>query len=72
MPLGNFEREVLRLLAANRNPDSFVAGGTVLHQSADSPRSSKDVDYFHDTLASLSSSVERDVVALRAANFEVE
>jgi hypothetical protein len=26
MPLGNFEREVLRTLAANRNPDSFAKG----------------------------------------------
>ena len=26
MPLGDFEREVLRLLAANRHPDSFVGG----------------------------------------------
>lgn len=35
MPLGDFEREVLRLLAANRNPDSFVAGATVRHRSPD-------------------------------------
>ena len=72
MPLGDFDREVLRLLAANRNPDSFVAGVTVLHQSPDSPRSSRDVDLFHDTLESLSRSVERDVVTLRAAGYEVE
>jgi hypothetical protein len=38
MPLGDFEREVLRVLAANRNPDSFVGGATVLHQAPDSPR----------------------------------
>jgi hypothetical protein len=44
MPLGDFEREVLRLLAANRNPDSFIGGATVLHRSADSPRASRDVD----------------------------
>ena len=48
MPLGNFEREVLRVLAANRNPDSFIGGATVLHQAADSPRRSQDVDVFHD------------------------
>jgi hypothetical protein len=29
MPLGDFEREVLRVLAANRNPDSFIAGDGV-------------------------------------------
>jgi hypothetical protein len=30
MPLGKFEREVLRVIAANRNPDSYVGGATVL------------------------------------------
>ncbi|MEN9675281.1 MAG: hypothetical protein RIS76_1177 [Verrucomicrobiota bacterium] len=72
MPLGDFEREVLRLLALNRNPDSFVAGATVLHQSPDSPRSSRDVDLFQDTLESLTQAVERDVATLRTAGYEVE
>jgi hypothetical protein len=72
MPLGDFEREVLRLLAANRNPDSFVAGATVLHQPHDSPRASKDVDFFHDTIESLAASVERDTTTLRAAGYDVE
>lgn len=35
MPLGAFEREVLRLLAANRNPDSYVAGATVRQVKAE-------------------------------------
>ena len=30
MPLGPFERELLRLLAANRNPDSYVGRATIL------------------------------------------
>ena len=72
MPLGDFEREVLRLLAANRHPDSFVGGGTVLHQSPDSLRSSKDVDYFHDTIESLAASVQRDASTLRESGYEVE
>jgi hypothetical protein len=46
MPLGAFEQEVLRLLAVNRNPDSYVAGATVLNQDPASPRTSKDVDDF--------------------------
>ena len=49
MPLGALEREVLRLLAVNRNPDSYVAGATVLNQNPASPRTSKDVDVFHDS-----------------------
>jgi hypothetical protein len=72
MPVGDFERDVLRLLAVNRHPDSFVGGGTVLHQAAHSPRASKDVDYFHDTLESLAAAVRADVTTLRAAGYEVE
>jgi hypothetical protein len=49
IPLDAFEQQVLRLLAANRNPDSYVAGATVLNQNPAFPRTSKDVDVFHDT-----------------------
>lgn len=72
MPLGDFEREVLRVLAANRNPDSFVAGATVLHQSPDSPRRSEAVDVFHDQPEALLSAYEADTAALQRAGFEVE
>ena len=72
MPIGDFEREVLRSIAANRNPDSYLGGATVLHQSTDSPRASRDVDIFHDTTESLARSVEQDVSALRQAGFQVE
>jgi hypothetical protein len=72
MPLGPFEREVLRCIASNRHPDSFVGGATVLHQAADSPRSSRDVDLFHDATIALSASVQADTAALRASGFDVE
>lgn len=71
MPVGPFEREVLRLLAANRNPDSYVAGGTVLNLDPASLRTSKDVDVFHDTMKSLNESVDRDQATLRAAGYEI-
>jgi hypothetical protein len=71
MPLGALEREVLRLLAVNRNPDSYVAGATVLNQHPASPRTSKDVDVFHDTLESLARSADLDFGTLRTAGFEV-
>jgi len=71
MPLGGFEQDVLRLLAVNRNPDSYVAGATVLNQEPASPRTSKDVDVFHDTIESLGQSADRDIATLRAAGFEV-
>ena len=72
MPIGAFEREVLRVIAANRNPDSYLGGATVLHQAADSPRASRDVDLFHDTVESLTRSAEVDVAALRKAGFQVD
>jgi len=64
--------EVLRVLAANRNPDSFVAGGTVLHQAPDSPRLSKDVDVFHDRPDALLAAFDADRATLERAGFTVE
>lgn len=49
MPIAQFERTILRRLAANRHPDSFVAGATVLLRAEDSPRQSQDIDLFPDT-----------------------
>src|SRR5271165_4116148 len=72
MPIGPFEREVLQLLAVNRNPDSYLGGATVLHQKADSPRCSRDLDVFHDTTESLIQSIQADLLTLREAGFVVE
>lgn len=71
MPLGPFESEVLRLLARNRNPDSYVGGATVLHQAPDSPRASADIDVFHDTAPAVHDSAARDTETLQAAGYEV-
>ena len=71
MPLGAFEQKVLRLLAVNRNPDSYVAGATVLNQDPASPRPFKDVDVFHDTAESLAQSADRDITTLRTSGFQV-
>jgi hypothetical protein len=72
MPLGTFERDILRLLAQNRNPDSFVAGATVLHQAEKSPRISRDIDLFHDAAEAISAAVQKDVATLQAHGFIVE
>ena len=40
MPITDFQRAVLRLLASNRAPDSYVAGATVINRS-DSSRVSQ-------------------------------
>ena len=64
MPLGIFERQVLHLLASNRNPESFVAGATVLHRKQTSPRRSLDIALFHDTAESIVDAVTRDTATL--------
>lgn len=72
MPLGDFEREVLQVMAANRHPDSFIGGATVLNQAPSSLRTSKDIDVFHDVPAALEAAVAADRGALAAAGFAVE
>jgi hypothetical protein len=72
MPLTAFQSETLRLLAAHRSPESFLAGGTILNAEADSPRYSKDLDIFHDVEASVATSAETDAFTLRQAGYEVE
>ena len=44
MPIADFEKAILRLLAANRNPESFVAGATLLLRGETSHRRSQEID----------------------------
>ena len=72
MPIGPSESEVLHRLAANRNPESFVGETIVLHQTKDSPRTSRDIDFFHDTSEAVRQAAERDVATLVEAGYSVE
>ena len=72
MPLSAFQQSILRLLAQNRSPESYVAGATVLHQIPDSPRFSDDLDMFHDVEDSVARSAEFDVAVLDANGFAIE
>ena len=47
MPLSSPQVELLRRIAINRSPESYVAGATVLHRAADTPRYSEDLDRLH-------------------------
>ena len=71
MPLTRMHAELLALIAANRNPESYVAGATVLHIAEDTPRFSDDLDLFHDLEDSVARSAETDAATLRAAGYEV-
>jgi hypothetical protein len=48
MPLAPLQRQIARLIAVNRSPRSHLAGAAALHLEQKSPRTSDDLDYFHD------------------------
>ena len=70
MPLTPFQSEVLRLLARNRSPESYVAGGIALN-AGKNIRWSDDVDVFHDAEEAVILSSERDVQTLTQAGYSV-
>ena len=71
MPIAPFEKTILRLLAANRNPESFVAGATVLLRDENSHRRSQDIDLFHDAAESVKNAAEADCAVLEKNGFQV-
>jgi hypothetical protein len=71
MPLTAFQTEIFRIIAAHRNPDSYVAGGIVINRADASLRYSNDIDLFHDTAAAVVVSAEKDAEALRKAGCDV-
>jgi hypothetical protein len=63
------QSQVLRLLAANRDPESYVAGSTPINRGA--WRSSDDIDIFHDREERVARAAEADCAILREAGLEV-
>ena len=72
MPLTAFQKEVARLLAAHRNPESHLAGGSVINRADASPRYSNDLDLFHDAADSVAACAEGDGRELLARGYAVE
>lgn len=68
MPLTPFQSTLLKLLAANRSPESFVAGGIALN-ARESVRWSADVDVFHDAEDAVIRASEADLTTLHAAGY---
>jgi hypothetical protein len=62
MALTEFQRAVCRLIAENRiaHGESYVAGGAALNTVIESPRTSRDIDLFHDTEEALLASWDAD------------
>lgn len=69
MPPSDFQTDVLRLIAANRSPESHVAGGLALNMNFE--RLSDDVDLFHDAKEAMKAASDRDAEVLTTAGYEV-
>jgi len=72
VPLTGFQRNLLALLARNRSPDSYLAGGAALHFSPNSTRYSDDLDFFHDSAERVASAFAEDSAALDNAGYSLD
>ena len=66
MPLTKLQSHVLRLLAAQRSPDSYIAGGIALNREG--PRFSGDIDIFQNSEDRLETAAEADAVAIKESD----
>jgi hypothetical protein len=69
VPLSKTQSDILRLLASQREPESYVAGATALNR--DAPRYSGDIDLFHSSEGRLASAAARDAQTLEAAGYNI-
>lgn len=69
MPLTKLQSHVLRVLASERSPDSYIAGGVALNRNG--PRFSGDIGIFQDSEQRLETAAEADAKALLAAGLKV-
>ena len=69
MPLTKIQTGVLKLLASHRDPESYVAGATVLNRNA--ARYSGDIDVFHDREERVAIAAVDDAKTLEAAGYRV-
>jgi hypothetical protein len=69
VPLTKLQSHVLRVLAAERSPDSYIAGGVALNREG--PRFSGDIDIFQDTEQRLEVAADADAKALTEAGLKL-
>ena len=69
MPLSKIQGDILRLLAAHRNPESYIAGAVPLNR--DGPRFSDDIDIFHDREEAVAAAADADAAVLVQAGFSL-
>jgi hypothetical protein len=69
VPLSKIQTDILRLLAAHRDPESYVAGAAPLNRNA--PRYSEDIDVFHDREERVAAAARDDTEAINRAGYRV-
>jgi hypothetical protein len=69
VPISKFQSDILRLIAANRDPESFVAGGVPINRVG--PRFSADIDIFHNREDRVAAAALGDARILTDAGYEV-
>jgi len=72
MPISDVQMELLRCIAANRSPESYLAGATVLNRASGGPRFSQAIDIFHDLADSVALCAEQDAATLAEAGYAIE
>lgn len=72
VPLTALQRTILALLARNRAPDSYLAGGAALHMAPHSIRYSNDLDFFHDSTERVANAFREDSALLQHNDYEVD
>jgi hypothetical protein len=70
VPLSELQSEILRLLATQRNPESYVAGSTPLNR--DGPRFSDDIDIFHSREEAVAKTALADAAFLAGAGYTIQ
>jgi hypothetical protein len=70
VPLTKIQTEILRLLAAHRDPESYVAGSTPINRQA--PRYSADIDVFHDREERVARAAQEDSDLLQARGYTLQ
>ena len=70
MPLNELQREILKLLASNRDPESYIAGSTPINRNT--LRYSGDIVVFHDREERVAEAALLDVKKLEEAGFKIQ
>lgn len=70
MPVSRLQSAILRLIAAKRDPESFIAGGVAINRVG--PRYSDDIDVFHDRQERVADAATTDAKILADAGYEVQ